>query len=533
MDALRDAVREDIMQGFPYVADPDTSEPLAGVVEPSVGWGYLETIHDIFVNRIPVVVSRRGSAEWLWWLRRLRGQFDRINEIASTEPYVQAVAETLAAGKSRPSIRAESETFEFALTRDTLYDLVWLSEISEVMYHLHATMKRCAKGEAVLLVPGRIPLWKTDDNLDDAIEEYDQRTERETVNLLQAVGVAAPREAKPGRENMMIGGLVPHWLFVRTRRPPAFNKADPLPTLMEWMDLDRIKPLREQNVLTKTHVALIALLWACTNIVVREPEHAQRRITPPVQWGYMLTPTTTFLKLALDEMADWMAQGAGAALAGCWLPASGAEILDVLHAIAPEVWPPLCGSPIHEADGLSVVDLVGASRRLFATLVRPADDTAVNYWSEHFERDTQAAIDATPWRPDGAWRKLIGRYLRREDGSLLTNIDAVGYRPGRLLLVSCKSIAHTVPALRGDFAITRNIVEKTHKAAAQWETVTARVRADRSILGEAVSPDVMIDGCVVFPSVPFFTDQQWRRMVFKRIRYLGSISELSTALARA
>jgi len=74
MDALRDAVREDIMQGFPYVADPDTSEPLAGVVEPSVGWGYLETIHDIFVNRIPVVVSRRGSAEWLWWLRRLRGQ---------------------------------------------------------------------------------------------------------------------------------------------------------------------------------------------------------------------------------------------------------------------------------------------------------------------------------------------------------------------------------------------------------------------------------------------------------------------------
>jgi hypothetical protein len=67
--------------------------------------------------------------------------------------------------------------------------------MSEVMYHLHAAMKRCAKGQAVFFVPGDIPQWDPDKDLDDAIEDYDKRSERETANLLQAVGVAAPRAA--------------------------------------------------------------------------------------------------------------------------------------------------------------------------------------------------------------------------------------------------------------------------------------------------------------------------------------------------
>jgi hypothetical protein len=449
----------------------------------------------------------------------------------STEPYVQGLAEALAAGQSRPSTRAKSERFEFAFTEKTLHDLVWLSEMSEVMYHLHAVMKRCAKGEAVLLVPRDIPQWDPDKVLDDAIEDYDKRLERETANLFQAVGVAAPRAAEPGPENARIGGLAPYWFFAQTRKPPAFSKADPLPAHMKWIDLDRVQPLCEQNVLTKTHVALIALLWACMNIVAREPEHVQRRITAALQWGYILAPTETLLAPALDEMAGGMAQGAGAALAGCWIPGSGAELLQVLRRMKPEIRPPLSGNPIHEVDGVSVVDLVGASRRLFTTLVRPADGAEVNYWSEHFEQNTQSAIDATPWRPEGQWRTLIGRFLHRQDGSQLTNVDAVGYRSGRLLLVSCKSIARAVPALRGDFAITRNIVKKVHKAAREWETVTATVRADRSLLDVAVDRDVLIEGCVVFPSVPYFTDRKWHRTVFRRIPYLGSISELSAALA--
>jgi hypothetical protein len=528
---LRDEYRQRIMDGYPYAADPDTDEPPSGLIDAAAGWPYLEKIHDFFVGQVQEFVSDRGSAEWLWWLRRLRGQFDDVNDIPSTGPYIEGVAEALSAGVSRPSIPLpDHPTFEFPFTPEMLLDLTWLREISIMMYRLHATMKRCAKGQRVDLTPGEIPRWEPDDQLDDAIEEYDRRSEQEGSNLLTAVGVVGGRTVKPDLGRLRIGGLVPHWYGVGVERPPAFDKADPLPFLFSWIDLDAIKPLHEQAILTETHVALILLLWAAFNIGTREPEHSLRRMTTPVQWGYMVTPTNSFLVPALDEMCEWMTEGAGHAMKGCWRPQSAAEVLEILHAIRPEVWPPLCGCPVHEAGSHSAIDLVGASRRLFATLLRPADGTDVNVWSAHFESDVQAIIDQSPWRPPEQVRPLIGRTVRRANGTALTDIDALGFNDGRILLISCKSIAFTVPALRGEFAVTRNIKEKIESAASDWDEVTKILQDDRTLLGAGVSQEILIDGCVVFPSTPFYTDPRWRRSVFNVFSYLISVSELSTCL---
>jgi hypothetical protein len=244
----------------------------------------------------------------------------------------------------------------------------------------------------------------------------------------------------------------------------------------------------------------------------------------------MVTPTNSFLVPALDEMCEWMTEGAGHAMKGCWRPQSAAEVLEILHAIRPEVWPPLCGCPVHEAGSHSAIDLVGASRRLFATLLRPADGTDVNVWSAHFESDVQAIIDQSPWRPPEQVRPLIGRTVRRANGTALTDIDALGFNDGRILLISCKSIAFTVPALRGEFAVTRNIKEKIESAASDWDEVTKILQDDRTLLGAGVSQEILIDGCVVFPSTPFYTDPRWRRSVFNVFSYLISVSELSTCL---
>jgi hypothetical protein len=465
----------------------------------------------------------------------LRGQFDDVNSMASTEPYVQTVAESLAGGVSRPSTPIpDHPTFEFALEPQVVFDLVWLREVSILVYQLHATMKRAAKGQNVVLIPHAVPRWEPDQDLDDAIEDYDPRSERESNNLLRAVGVATRPASDVASESVSIGGLVPHWFFAGARRAPKFDRSDPLPALFEWFDLDVIGPLRDQSVLDETHAAIIALLWACFNIATREPERAKRRLTTPFQWGYMVTPTESFLLRALDEIVDWVANGAaGGALAISSLPTSGSDVLDVLGSLDASIWPPLCGSPVHQAGQHSLVDLVGASRRLFATLVRPPDGPYVNLWSTHFEQDVQATVDATPWRPEGALRALIGRTIRSADGTALTDIDALAHSNGQLLLISCKSIAFTIPASRGEFNITRNIREKTHDAAREWDQVVRTVRADMSILKQPLSGDVNIAGCVVFPSLPFFTEKRWRRTAFGRIPYLSSISELQRALETA
>ncbi len=528
---LRELSRHRIMEGYPYAVDPETGEPLEGIIEAAQAWDFLETLHDFFVGRVQELVGDRGSAEWLWWLRRLGGQFDDVNDMPSTGPYVQGVAEALAAGFSRTSSPVPDQpTFTFAFTPAVHTDLAWLREISIMMYRLHATMKRCAKGQAIDLITGDVPRWEPDDDLDDAIEEYDTRSERETGNLLQSVGIAAPKGTLDPK-NTLIGGLVPGWYSFTVQKPPPFAKDDPLPFLLEWIDLDAVEPLCDQSILSEDQVALIALLWAAFNICTREAEHARRGLTTPIQWGYMVTPTENYLVPALDEMCMRLPQAAGRALAGCWLPSSAAEILEVLGDIEPHIWPPLCGNPVHQADRLSVVDLVGASRRLFSTLLRPSDGADVNVWSLHFEQNVQDAIDRTPWRPPNSLRSLIGRTIRRADGSDLTDIDAVAFQDGRLLVVSCKSVAFTVPALRGEFAATRNIVEKTHAAASEWHDVIATLRGIPDLLPVGLTSGIAIDGCVVFPSVPFYTEGQWRRQVFDSLPYLLSVSELQKSLS--
>jgi hypothetical protein len=369
--------------------------------------------------------------------------------------------------------------------------------------------------------------------LEEAITLFDKRNERVSANLLQAVGVVGPERWRlpEGEGAISIGGLVPTWGFVPSRRAPIIDKVDPPPAFIHWVDLDRL-PLASQDVLTDQHVALIALLWACFNVATRDPDKMQQRMSAPLQWGYMVTPTVGFLMRALDEIAEWMPRAGGAALPASRLPTSGADIMAALQAMKPIIWPPLAGNPVHAASAHSLVDLVGASYRLFSTLIRPTDGADVNYWSRQFERDVQDIIDRSPWRPEGPLYDIIGRTVRRPDGSALTDIDAVGYRDGRMLLVSCKSIAFTLPALRGEYAVTRNIVDKVHAAAEEWHAVVEALRADPSPLGSGITKETKIDGCVVFPAVPFFTDARWRSDVFRGLPYLSSSEELAQALER-
>jgi hypothetical protein len=530
--ALASELRNKILKKFPRLIDSETGADLVGVIEAPKAWESLELLHDLLVSRVRELVADRGSADWLWFLRRLRGQF-HVNNLETTDPYIQALAETLAAGDSRPSAPlAHPSRFAFPVTEEAVYDVHWISQMAILLYQLHGTMKRCAKGQPIQFFPGALPQPSPHPELESAIDSYDRRTQRMSSNLLQAVGLVAQDEFTPldSRDDPRIGGLVPHWFFLASRRGRPLDKADPPPAILKWIDFDRIPPFREQGILNDEHAALIYLLWACFNIATRDSEMMTRRLSATLQWGYMVTSTDQSLLRALDEIAMWVPQARGAALRASTLPNSGSDVLNMLHNIAPVHWPPLCGNPVHEAGAYSVIDLAGASRRLNTTLVRPADGADVNYWSKQFEKDVQSLIDASPWRPEGSIRDLIGRSIRRPDGSEVTDIDAVGYRDKRLLLVSCKSIAFTLPALGGEHRVTRNITEKVNKAAEEWMTVVELVRADRSRLGPPAPSEARIDGCVVFPAVPFSTDRRWRFEIWRGLPYLLSSAELALAL---
>lgn len=517
LDELDDQIAQKVASEMPRVdyaaADitPDTE------VDPASAWEALEAIEQFLVAKARTHARRRGSAEWLFWLRRLRGQF-HINSLRTTEPYIHDLAETLAAGESRPSVLPlDLPTFNFEFNETVLADLLLMRHAAIELYRLHATMKRCAKGQSVQFREGEVPYAVPDDVLEIAIHEYDQRNERSAHNLLDAVGLhAADRKRPPTLESF--GTSVPLWHRMGdgsddSRLPRPLDLNDPPPCMLSFPDLGALDPFHKATAFNKEHVALLILLWAAWFIVTDDEGEAEvrRRMTPLLQWGYLVAPTDAHflpaIKLALAAIRDDPSPVIPAHL----VPGSTDEVLATLRAMQPATRPPTPGCPIHDCPGHTLIDAVGASQRLFQSLVRPIDGAGANFWSDQFEADVQSIIDQTEWAPEGDLRKLVGKTIKKPNGDHLTDIDAVAVRSSEVLLVSCKAVAFTAELHAGEHRAVRELLDKTEKALTKWDEVISTVRDHPSLLGPSLPAGARISGLVVFPSTPFVVEARHRR----------------------
>lgn len=500
-------------------------------------WQPLDHIHSLLVSRAEGLANRRGSAEYLWFLRRLRGQF-AVNNLRSTDAYVEMLAEALVCGTSRPSVPVDPQVvenrFTFDPTDEVLDDLYELRELSLRVYEIQSALKRCAKGQRIVFDPDRNPWPPEDDPIHKYIRDYDKRSEAATATLLRTVGLATdigldPREVETWTRK--IGGMVPLFFATGWKSSTASILADPPPTAVRPIDLDLLPPLVRQSTLDKQHVALIALLWAVWNVMTREPSHIAQRFSPVLQWGYALMPDERFLTPALEEICEWLGEHLGSAIPTTALPQSATNIRETLRQLRPIVWPPLAGNPIHSAGELTVVDVVGSSTRLDLTLIRPTDGPDVNYWSKQFERDVQSIIDNTAWNPSPVLRSKVGTTIKRSNGTSLTDLDAVGQNKNEILLVSCKSTAFTIPAIGGSHNAIRAITDKVIAAVDKWDEVLTEIRRDPALIG--ASSQTKISGCVVFPGVPFTPVYEHHRRVLQKLRFVCSSSELESVLRRS
>jgi hypothetical protein len=179
-------------------------------VAPDIAWPLLESLHERLVAATQHFAAHVGSAEWLWWLRRLRGQF-HINDLDTTDPYVQHLAEALAAGTPRPSTPVpDVPRFVFPLDPERLLDITWMRHAAIQLYRLHATMKRCAKGQRVQFRSGDLPYAVPDEVIEQAIDAYDRRAERVAGSLLSSVGLHLPAASAEHVElGDTFGGVIP------------------------------------------------------------------------------------------------------------------------------------------------------------------------------------------------------------------------------------------------------------------------------------------------------------------------------------
>ncbi len=521
-----------LLEEITFIGDTEVGSAFRGVFEGEEAYEALSIIHNELHLMAEITAQSMGTAEWLFWLRRLRGQFAGANSLSSTEPYIQDLAEALVTRTSRLSVPAhDAPTHDYHFTDETHSRLAMVHHLAGAIYDVQSAMKRCAKGQQIRFTPGSIPTWVDDPTLDSFIRTWDRRIMVDDVGALAALGIrdhSSPRQLP----EFPIGGNVPLWHRSQLRKGSRFTTGDPPLCFPSSVDLDVVGPLTIGHTLDEKQVSLIILLWSCYAALGEQAELFRSRATPPFQWGYFLLHADSTLIPAIERTINELSRSAGAALSSARLPRSSFEVLDVLTSLTSEVYAPLAGCPVHQSGEQVLVDVLGASDRLVSTLTRPKDGD-VKPWSARFEDDVQRIIDATPWRPDEMVRDLKSKKLKRRDGNALTDIDAVAIRGNRLLLVSCKSAPVTLEIARGSFAETRNARDRAHVYLSEWASKVQEVRDDPGLLGIALPPGAKIDGCVVFPSVPYFTDSAGNRRVFGAIPALLSLSELDRTLRKA
>ena len=528
ISALHLESAERVRIALPAIGDPESGEPMVAELEGEVAFEALQSMHDFLVGRVTELVRDRGSAEWLFWLRRLRGQFVDVNSLSSTDPYLQSLAESLAAGESRTSESlGQAGHFNFGFDAELLYDLSWLREVSISIYEMQSAMKRCAKGQTISFEPENTPSWVPSRDVDDAIADYDQRRLRESSNPMGTVGSYASADSLLEAPSAFLDH-VPQWVFSPAKS--KFSVRGPSPAFVGMRDIGVAIPAESEDFLTDESIALVHLLWGAQLYILKTHEETRKFNSTAFQWGYLLA-TDELLIAIVDAAIELLADLDGPHFSSAWSPSSADEVLSRLKPLVPLAHPPLPGSPLHYSGEMVLIDLVGASKRLFMNFSRPLDGPEANPWGYGFEDIVQKIVDDSLWSPTDEVRALKGKTLYRTDGSSLTDIDAIGLKEGCLLLVSCKAVAEPLDALRGDHAKVRNSSERSAEYGADWSEVVAYMNANTDVLGDLTSGLTAVDGCVVFPTIPYVADRQHREAeTLAGFRMLLSAGELERAL---
>lgn len=432
-----------------------------------------------------VTVAAHDSYGWLWYLRRLPIEL-LAGHLATTAPYDMALAEVLSGWSTRActlEIPSEDTSIIYPLTDDALRPVLELCSQAKFLSACHGRLRRAGKGAQFICHTDGLPTPVTNLSLEAAIDLYDKRLARDAGNALPAgTEVLSDFSGTPHELPILILGSigmrhrVPGWLGQLRKGAILETNGRYLPHFIGLGAVASImKGASEGNGVwwAPELPYLILLLRALALTVVRD-----------LQWAGTNLPNAGYLILArqhVSEILRFYGPEAGRdlpALFPSFEPSTeGAALLEVVEQIAGRTWPLTPGPIVRRAGESVVLDLAAASDRLVRMLTIPGSGggSLVNSRASSFELVTQERVDRTPWKPPDDLRNVRGRTLRLR-GRALTDVDALAFRDGTLLLVSCKSFPYTLDYDAGRFSVVRNVRTNIEAAVDRWQGVIDTLR---------------------------------------------------------
>jgi len=249
-----------------------------------------------------------------------------------------------------------------------------------------------------------------------------------------------------------------------------------------------------------------------------------------LRYGYVFMDHEHFLEV-ISGAWEMISKDVQRVIPRATLPNSAAELFEALMAFQPTLWPLFPGPIVRRAGASIWIDLIACTAVLAGSLEFPIVDGDVgNARADHFEGTTQQTINATPWAPGAELAAMIAREIKKQDGTKLTDLDALGENGSRLLLVSCKSMVYSGRYDSGDYVTVRNIRTTAEEAVRFWADVAAYLKEHPKGPNYDFAKYGDIIPVVCTPRVVYVADPFSLRFVLPGLNAVCSLHELRTWL---
>jgi hypothetical protein len=448
---------------------------------------YLETLIPLVIQEILSKQNAYSSVRWLWYLRRLPAEFFG-GIYVTTIGYDRGLAESLTWFSTGGDADNSDKQVNFRIDDSAIRHVCRYVAAVKVLSHLQIAYRRVGKG-ASLDTRKRIPFAETPPKVDEAIRVYDVRHDDIGGSRLQGLGLSevetdarvlsAELEHLTGEQVYLLRHSSPYVISIVgpdgtgamcRQRIEAFHALGKIPLASLLHPFGNAVPYPLPFVQSVEPLILLLLMYPIFAV------HIPWVLAGTLQVGYFFTRETIFQSI-IDH---WLPQLSSALLSVTsdinW-SASYSQWRARVDAIAPGTWPLQAGGIIRPyLKDHVLIDLSAASSAL---MVRIKSDRTVasiaNDRAQTFELQVQRLIDATEWRPSSSLAEIRGRPIRR-NGTVLTDIDAIGFRASTLLLVSCKSLIYDADYDKGTYRVVRNGQSTVDKAVQDWRKIIGDLR---------------------------------------------------------
>jgi hypothetical protein len=504
---------------------------------------YLSELRSRLEQGLVAAASGYSAYRWLWYLRRLPDEVFK-GTLPTTEAYDLALACSVAATGAAREEQVSSSSSPSPSTGPSAITYPVNHPVNQpvaarvlrfaigccLLSDVHATLRRVGKGQAMRIEAGRpLPIALRDPRVDAAIDLYDQRVARAGRFLGRSGTVLDASQLTGAADNPFVAvHLTKSYLVpMPTRRdvPRGRLPARFVPTRLGFAELRELNahPALAGYQWWGSGTVLLLMLMRLAPSYLQQVDHAVQTL---LQFGYFVVDRRLFDEVAAAHWQD--AASDVAAILPVVDPAMCAphEFCPALAALRPVLYPVRNGPPIIVQGEAVIVDLWAATAQLQSQLSFPDDQGPVaNARGTHFEDAVQRVLDDSPWAPTDLTRKARRVHLRI-GGTKVGEIDAVGERDGRVLLLSCKSRVCGDRYDVGEFRDVRNAASLVEGAVRDWATLLDLLRGTPKGDNYDLRHATHLIGAVITPTPIFVSLGPSSEFTVPGLRVASSVEEL-------